>query len=193
MLASPLSAAFMGDQPMVIIPQHAMPSSAPESFYYNNAFGLGGQGMRTSFPSFGGAVTAHGSPMMTNAGGVSPVAPNAFSSNGASFGSPGVLQSPLSAHAFHPSAFPLASNDMAVDDHTPTSPSSSNSNDLDEYVLAVSLHSLSRQKWKFGPLSWCTPHPAGFLFCSQRAPAWGFSPLTAIPAWKHYVYAHFTR
>ena len=154
---------------MVIIPQHQMPSSAPDSFYYNNAFGLGGQGMRTSFPSFGGAVNAHGSPMMTSAGGVSPVAPNAFSSNGASFGSPGVLQSPLSAHAFHPSAFPLASNDMAVDDHTPTSPSSSNSNENDEYVLLrafwpgaspffkssrpISLHSLSRQKWKFSPFS----------------------------------------
>ena len=163
MLASPLSSTFMPDQPMVIIPQHTMPSSAPDSFYYGNGFNLGMHGARTGFSSFGNPNMPAGSVMPGAIGGISPLAPNAFfPSSASSFGSPSVLQSPLSAHAFHPSAFPPSSNDMSVDETTPTSPSSSNSNDLEEYVLAPHptepspppfLSILFAQKWIHTPRS----------------------------------------
>lgn len=111
-----MNASFLSGEPMVIVPTHPMPPQGSGAYYFSPPMAaLNGDALR-------------GLPSYFDAAATSPLGAN-------------LRPSPLNAHYSalppqHNATIPHQGNEMAIDELAPPSPSSTNSTDIDEYVLA---------------------------------------------------------
>jgi len=107
MIASPMAASFLPSEPILIVPSHNLGSPAGRPMYFANPMSLAHQGLQAMPAYFETAPNFSAAPMQT-------------------------MFPTFTRH--QATVMHMHTSEMAVDEPVPTSPSSSNSTDADEYV-----------------------------------------------------------